>query len=411
MPVKKTLQDLTQHLESKREELRHWFATKRAEIPIPLYGSVDVRDSGFKVSVVDANQFPAGFNNVSADDIIGLSNLTREHIERMHPNTTNVHIYPESHTRNAGYVENLITLKKILSTAGYTVTVGSPNLGAYGSLDGLTAPLALDYCTADSEDNLIVEGMGKPDLVILNNDLTSGMLPGLGIATVSPPPQMGWHQRRKSDHFTALQPYCEEVSKLLGIDSWLLLPLWFVSEDKCLEEDECLEKLVVDIDHCLSIIQEKYDEYGIDEQPHVFVKNDRGTYGLGILTITSGDQLMNLSKRKLHKLTYGKGGAMAENFLIQEGIPTALQWQGSPLEPVVYLVDGEAASWFYRINTKKDKYTNLNSPSAQFINQDELLARGDDCITAHAKGWHALVAELSMLALGAELAAYQGGDS
>jgi hypothetical protein len=75
------------------------------------------------------------------------------------------------------------------------------------------------------------------------------------------------------------------------------------------------------------------------------------------------------------------------------------------------LVDGEAASWFYRINTKKDKYANLNSPSAQFINQDELLARGDDCITAHAKGWHALVAELSMLALGAELAAYQGGDS
>ena len=106
-------------------------------------------------------------------------------------------------------------------------------------------------------------------------------------------------------------------------------------------------------------------------------------------------------------MTYGKGGALAENFLIQEGVPTVLEWQGAPIEPVVYLVDGEAASWFYRTNSKRDRISNLNSPSAQFITKEELIATGGDSITRNAESWHALVAELSMLAMGAELGYYQ----
>ena len=31
---------------------------------MPLYTSVDIRDAGFKLSIVDTNLFPAGFNNV-----------------------------------------------------------------------------------------------------------------------------------------------------------------------------------------------------------------------------------------------------------------------------------------------------------------------------------------------------------
>ena len=114
---------------------------------------------------------------------------------------------------------------------------------------------------------------------------------------------------------------------------------------------------------------------------------------------------------KLHKLTYGKGGALAENFLIQEGIPTNLELQGSPIEPVVYLVDGEASSWFYRFNHKRDKISNLNSPSAEFITRTDLESSGDQKVTRNADSWHALVAELSMLAMGAERAAYENEES
>jgi hypothetical protein len=72
---------------------------------------------------------------------------------------------------------------------------------------------------------------------------------------------------------------------------------------------------------------------------------------------------------------------------------------GEPVEPVVYLVDGEAAAWFYRINPKKSDMDNLNSPSARFEN----YTHSGDKYGTHAHGWHALVAELSMLAMGAEL--------
>ena len=36
-------------------------------------------------SVVDANHFPAGFNNVSEENIAELSTLFKDHIQRSHP--------------------------------------------------------------------------------------------------------------------------------------------------------------------------------------------------------------------------------------------------------------------------------------------------------------------------------------
>ncbi|HIA40357.1 MAG TPA: glutamate--cysteine ligase, partial [Candidatus Poseidoniales archaeon] len=91
------LEELGGILEEKRGELRKWFTKKRGEVAIPIYGSVDIRDSGFKVAVVDANHFPAGFNNVAEEDIPRLSQLMQEHIERSHPGTKHIHLYPESH--------------------------------------------------------------------------------------------------------------------------------------------------------------------------------------------------------------------------------------------------------------------------------------------------------------------------
>ena len=49
--------DLSSALEDKREEIVAWMAQKRSEIDVPIYGSVDIRDAGWKIAVVDANQF------------------------------------------------------------------------------------------------------------------------------------------------------------------------------------------------------------------------------------------------------------------------------------------------------------------------------------------------------------------
>jgi len=391
------IHELTQKLEKNRDRIREWMNSKRSEVPIPIYGSVDVRDAGWKVAVVDANHFPAGFNNTSIEDEPHLAALLKNHINRKHEGCTWVHLYPESHTRNAGYIENVATIKRLIEIAGFRCTVGSPELETHGSLDGITGPLRLDPVEVNGEE-LLVAGE-KPCLVLLNNDLTEGMVGGLGAHQVSPPPHMGWQRRRKSEHYECLQPYVDEIAEILEIDPWHLISSWFVSQDKCLEKESCRKILAAEVDEFLARIAAKYESLGIDRQPVAFIKNDRGTYGLGIMAVTSGDELLNLSNRKFKRLMYSKGGVDVENFLIQEGVPTALNSEsGAPVEPVVYLVDGEAASWFYRINSKKGEMENLNSPSAEFKPYSEVGSQFGE----HAHSWHALVSELSMLAMGAE---------
>ena len=391
------LAEKTQLLEEKRGEIMEWFVEKRAQVPLPIYGSVDIRDADWKVAVVDANHFPAGFNNISPEDEPLISNLLREHINKLHEGCSWVHLYPESHTRNQAYAENVSTIKRLLEAGGFRCTVGSPELNGHGSIDTLSVPLKLVNVEA-VDDGLLVDGE-KPCLILLNNDLATGLVPGLGVQQVSPPPQMGWHIRRKSEHYQALQTYVDEMANLLNIDPWHLMSEWFVSEDKCLDHESCRIELAAEIDEFIARIKQRYVKLNIDREPVVFVKNDRGTYGLGILVITSGEQLLQLSNRKMKKLMYSKGGADVENFLIQEGVPTALKSvEGYPVEPVVYLVDGEAASWFYRINSKKGDVDNLNTPSSHFQTYSEV----GEIYGKRAHGWHALVAELSMLAMGRE---------
>ena len=242
-------------------------------------------------------------------------------------------------------------------------------------------------------------------MILLNNDLTEGAIPGINTPNTTPPPHMGWFRRRKSQHYEALKPYVDEMAEMLDIDPWHLMPEWFVSEDKCLTEEPCKIRLAAEINQFLDRLREKYASMGIDREPTVVIKNDSGTYGLGVMMLSSGEEILNLSNRKANKLRYAKGGADVENYLIQEGIPTALTSEaGEALEPVVYLVDGEAASWFYRINAKKSDMDNLNSPSARF----ESYKDSDNPYLREAHGWHALVAELSMIAMGAEAVKWAG---
>ena len=394
------LNNANKRLEEKREEITAWMKVKRSEVAIPIYGSVDIRDTGWKVGVVDANHFPAGFNNISEDDFDELGDLFKEHINHNHPDCQWVHIFPESHTRNQGYVENISTIKRLIERAGFRCTVGSPDLDEFGTLHGISGPLKLDLVELDSDGELVLDGQ-QPDLILLNNDLTGGAIPGLQTNNISPPTEMGWHVRRKSEHYACLKPYVEEIATFLDIDPWHMMPRWFVSKNKCLTEDSCRIKLAQEIDEFLASIQNKYDELGIEDKPFVVMKNDSGTYGLGILILESGDAILNLSKRKANKLRYAKGGNDVENFLIQEGIPTTMKTEeGAPVEPVVYLVGGEAAAWFYRINPKKSARENLNSPSAIFTSAAEATQRYGE----HSQTWHALLAELSMLAMGAEAA-------
>ena len=199
-------------IEQKRPEIEAWFAQKRAEIPLPIYGSVDIRDADWKVAVVDANHFPAGFNNVNEDEKDDLARLLSEHIRRQNPDCQWVHLYPESHSRNQAYVENVKAIQELVISAGYKCTIGSPELSDFDDLHGLSGPLVLNK-TESIDDVLLVDGK-QPDLILLNNDLSGGILPGISEMNVTPDPAMGWHLRRKSEHFEALEYYTNQMASL-----------------------------------------------------------------------------------------------------------------------------------------------------------------------------------------------------
>ena len=163
------LHELTTLIEDKRAEITTWMQKKRSEVSIPIYGSVDIRDAGWKIAVVDANHFPAGFNNVAKEDETHLAALLRNHILRRDKNCKWVHLYPESHTRNSAYAENLRTLQRLLSMADFRCTIGSPELEGHGSIDGISGPLKLDNVVLkdfDGQQVITIDGE-RPDLILL----------------------------------------------------------------------------------------------------------------------------------------------------------------------------------------------------------------------------------------------------
>nr|WP_246209852.1 glutamate--cysteine ligase [Wolbachia endosymbiont of Atemnus politus] len=51
------------------------------------------------------------------------------------------------------------------------------------------------------------------------------------------------------------------------------------------------------VDQVLSLVQKKYEEYGVSTQPYVFIKANNGTYGMGIIKATSEEEILNLNKK------------------------------------------------------------------------------------------------------------------
>jgi len=91
----------------KRTEIEQWLEKKRQSVPLPIYGSFDIRDAGWKAVVVDSNAFPAGFNNLNIKDHEKLSSGLREWLDDLVKPPNRLLIWPEAHTRNPGYLDNV----------------------------------------------------------------------------------------------------------------------------------------------------------------------------------------------------------------------------------------------------------------------------------------------------------------
>jgi glutamate--cysteine ligase len=180
---------------------------------------------------------------------------------------------------------------------------------------------------------------------------------------VIPSPRLGWRHRAKSTHFEIVGALAAEFGEKFGIDPWKLTPITTrvdgVSEDH-------LDELANAVESVLSDVRKKYAEHGVKESPYVFIKNDSGTYGLGIVTVSSAEEISAMNRKKRGKLFSTKAGNQTNRFLVQEGLPTVDTYSGFPLEPVIYGVGRLPVGGFFRLHEGKDPFESLNAPGMSF---------------------------------------------
>ena len=396
----------------QRPEIERWFRTQWMEQEAPFYTSVDLRNSGFKLAPVDTNLFPGGFNNLNPDFLPLCVHAAMSAVQKICPDSRRFMLVPENHTRNAHYLSNVATLKRILEGAGLTVRIGSmiPDLKEAMQVEASNGEKLLLEPIQRKGNRVGLENF-DPCAVLLNNDLSAGIPAVLrGIEQeVVPPLVAGWSTRRKSQHFHAYDRVAEEFARIAGIDSWVVNPAFSQCGKVNFAEKEGEDCLAANVEFVLNEIREKYAEYGITEQPFVIVKADAGTYGMGIMTVKSVDEVRNLNRKTRNKMATIKDSQPVHEVIIQEGVYTFESVDGAVAEPVVYMVDQFVVGGFYRVHTERGIDENLNSPGAQYVP----LAFETDCHSPDCSGkpgdtpnrfyTYGVVARLAMLAAAAEI--------
>ncbi len=365
------LRHLESHLLEHQAEIETWLRSQWLKSPAPFYASVDLRNAGFKLAPVDTNLFPAGFNNLNPAFMPLCIQAMQSAIERICPDAAKILLIPENHTRNLHYLENIATLREIISKAGFEIRIGSllPDLDQNLQIS-LPSGRTLTLEKPIRDGNTLTVKDFEPCVVILNNDLSGGIpaqLEGVDMKIV-PPLNLGWSSRLKSEHFAQYKAVAEEFAGIVDIDPWLVDPLSrncgeinFMKR----EGEDCLKKNVTRL---LEDIQKKYDEYAITEKPFVIVKSDAGTYGMGIMTVHSPDELLELNRKQRTKMSSAKSGQAVSRVIMQEGVYTFETW-GDPqsvAEPVVYMIDHFVVGGFYRVHTERGVNENLNAPGMHF---------------------------------------------
>ncbi len=355
-------------LQAKRPQIEDWLHARREAVPPPLYSSVDLRHSGYKLAPVDTNLFPAGFNNISAAARTRSVNNLRDRLDAMKTPTERVLIVPENHTRNLGYLENLAVLCDIVALTGRDVRIGTLASEENLTLQTLSERSITEHALMQKDGRLVTRDGFDPQFILLNNDCTSGFPEALrGIAQpVQPSPELGWYRRRKSEHARVYDKLAEDFGREFGIDPWLIT----ATSHRCgivdFKESKGIECVALGVERVLHLTRVKYSEHNITQTPYVFIKADSGTYGMGIMTVQGGEELMELNKKIRNKMNVIKEGTQNTEVIVQEGIPTIDRVEGAVAEPMLYLVDGVPVGGAYRINTERDALSNLNAAGMRF---------------------------------------------
>jgi len=352
-------------------QIERWFRLEWQDHTPPFYGSVDLRNAGFKLAPVDTNLFPGGFNNLSEPMLPLAVQAAMAAIEKYCPDARNLLLIPENHTRNTYYLQNVVRLRQILRQTGLDVRLGSLN-------PEITGPTTLDLPDGQTLQLEPIRRIGRrvslegfdPCAILLNNDLSAGtpaLLADLSEQVLLPPLHAGWSVRRKTRHFAAYNEVAKRFAKLLDIDPWLVNPYFAACTKIDFQAREGEECLATGVETLLSQIRAKYREYNIDETPFVIVKADAGTYGMGVMSVKDPAEVRNLNRKQRNKMAVVKEGLQVSDVILQEGVHTVESVEGGIAEPVVYMIDRYVVGGFYRVHASRGRDENLNAPGMHFV--------------------------------------------
>ena len=355
--------------QEKEKQIEEWIANEYQKFDAIPYNSIDVRNSGFKLAPVDVNFFSAGFNNLDESSLQLASKEFLSFVQNVDINIKKILLIGEDHDRNLKYLENLLFLKNILINSGFEVSVANfanqekkiiqIDAKQFIEIDGLKL-------SAD-EKRLLTTSEFEPDFIIINNDMTikyPAILDKIE-QKIAPNLLCGWFNRKKSTYFNIYQELMNEFGKEFSIDPWL-----FSCESRGIDNihfknKDDLKKIADCVEEILNHTKKKYSEYEIKwTEPYCFVKSNSGTYGMGVISVDSQDEIFSLNKSMRNDMRAGKQGSEITSLVIQEGIPTIEKIGPATAEKTLYLVNGNLIGGFYRCNQGKNSKISLNARSS-----------------------------------------------
>ena len=362
------INELEQRLLDTMPAIERWFRLEWMEHTPPFYTSVDVRNAGFKLAPVDTDFYPNGWNNLSPEMLPMAVQAAMAAIEKICPEARNLLIIPENSIRNTFYLSNLAQLRRIFHMAGLNVRIGSISADLKKSTtvelpggESITIEPVLRH-----KGRIGVKDF-DPCTILLNNDLAAGIpgiLEDLHQQYLLPPLHASWATRRKSTHFACYEEIAKRFGKLIGIDPWLINPLYERCGEAGLADSAGVASLAAHVDSTLAKVRRKYKEYGIKEKPFVIVKADNSSSGMGLMTVRDAKLLPALAARSL-SLDPSQGSA--RQWIVQEGVLTHERMNDAVAEPVVYMMDRYVVGGFYRIHAERGIDENLSAPGSLYV--------------------------------------------
>lgn len=394
---------LHQKLLDKCEELVDWYGDLLDQSYYPFYASFDLRDSGFKIGNIDGNIFPAGFNNICQMDKETAPELINDYFKAKYPDVKKVLLLTEDHLKNAFYWENVIAIRDLLAESGQEVCVGmlSEEISEDTELESFSGKQIMVHKVRSEAGRLMTQSF-LPELVISNNDFSNPYSEiDFSKTKMTPLRELGWFQRKKHVYFSHYNRRAEEFARIIDEDPWLFQVETRRFEAFDVSDEASRKKLGSEVDQFLAGLEIKYKEHSVDAKPYVFVKNNSGTYGLGVVSAHSGSDVESWNYKSKKKMKAAKGGGGINEVIIQEGVPSILSDEGATAEPVLYMLGRELAGGFLRTHGKKDAQESLNSPGAVYkkLCLSDLKIRAEGCPLENVYGW---VAKLGLLAISQE---------